>query len=259
MRGGRRGWLSPTAPEPITRTLIVGSPMASRESLPSQSDTSAGSLFGDDAEGPPPAPAPDANPTPAPPPPPTTEAPDPFDPDALRLPQDFAGAVGVKKLLITLPVRKPSKEWFVRTHPDPAYRLQTAVLELKEDQETYLVAAPLREALAGESTFSPRLLVLAANRQGVLFVWPLKLPDPDGRSNPWHQSALEAEARARTQWVRVSANMAAGAYDVAVAPMHGAEPTWPEMSMAELLRIAFRDRLIDRYDHPVLMRLRGEA
>jgi len=184
---------------------------------------------------------------------------DPFDPDALRLSQDFAGPVAVKNLLVPPPVRKPSKEWFVKSCPDPAYRLQTAVLELREDQETYLVATSLWEALAGESTFSPRLLVLAINRQGVLFLWPLKLPGPDGRTNPWHQSALEAEAHAQTQWVRVSANMGAGAYDVAVAPLHGTEPTWPNTSMSDLLRIAFKDRLIDRPDHPVLMRLRGEA
>ena len=58
---------------------------------------------------------------------------DPFDLNSLRLSQDFASAVGVKKLIMTVPVRKPSKEWFIRTHPDPDYRLPTAVLELKED------------------------------------------------------------------------------------------------------------------------------
>src|SRR5436305_101953 len=43
---------------------------------------------------------------------------DPFDLDSLRLSQDFASAVGVKQLITTVPVRKPSKEWFVRTYPD---------------------------------------------------------------------------------------------------------------------------------------------
>ena len=73
---------------------------------------------------------------------------DPFDLASLRLSQDFASAVGVKRLIKTVPVKKPSKEWFVRTHPDPAYRLQTAVLELKEDRETYLVSPALWPELA---------------------------------------------------------------------------------------------------------------
>jgi hypothetical protein len=58
---------------------------------------------------------------------------DPYNLAALRLSQDFASAVGVKRLIATIPVRKPSREWFIRTHPDPAFRLQTAVLDLKED------------------------------------------------------------------------------------------------------------------------------
>ena len=64
---------------------------------------------------------------------------DPFDPSRLRLSQDFVAAAGVKKLLTTIPVRKPSKEWFIQTHADQTYRLQTCVIELKEDSETYLV------------------------------------------------------------------------------------------------------------------------
>src|SRR4051812_31325852 len=35
---------------------------------------------------------------------------DPFDLSSLRLSQDFASAVGVKKLVTTIPVKKPSKE-----------------------------------------------------------------------------------------------------------------------------------------------------
>src|SRR5262245_14515893 len=69
---------------------------------------------------------------------------------SLRLSQDFASAVGVKRLIKTVPVRKPSKEWFVRVHPNSDYRLSTAVLELKEDRETYLVAPTLWPELSTE-------------------------------------------------------------------------------------------------------------
>lgn len=89
---------------------------------------------------------------------------DPFDLDSLRISQDFATAVGVKRLIKTVPIKKPSKEWFVRTHPDPTYRLETAVLELKEDREVYLVARGLWAELASEPTFSVRLLVTTINR-----------------------------------------------------------------------------------------------
>lgn len=67
---------------------------------------------------------------------------DPFSPEALRVDQTFAQGAAVKKLLTTIPVRKPPKQDFVRVNPDPDYRLPSAaVIELKDDSgEVYLVA-----------------------------------------------------------------------------------------------------------------------
>jgi hypothetical protein len=187
------------------------------------------------------------------------EAPDPFDPASLRLSQDFSASFGVKKALITVPVRKPDKAWFVRVHPAEEYALQTAVIELKEDRETYLVAPQLWPDLAGEGTFSPRALFTAINRQGVVFLWPIRLPGADGKVDAWSQSALEAAHMARRGWVRVAANMALGAYEVFQATGDLPEPEWPHTSLGELLRIAFKDRYVNALDHPVLRRLRGEV
>jgi hypothetical protein len=185
--------------------------------------------------------------------------PDPFDPASLRLSQDFAASVGVKKALLTVPVRKPAKEWFVQVHPEESYRIQTAVLELKEDRETYLVAPALWNDLAAESTFGPRALFTAQNRQGVVFVWPVRLPGPDGKIDDWNRSAMEAATMAAGKWVRVAANMALGAYDVFEATGDIPPPTWRETSFRDLLAVAFKGRLVDSVDHPVLRRLRGEA
>jgi len=168
---------------------------------------------------------------------------DPFDLASLRLSQDFASAVGVKKLITTVPVKKPSKEWFVRTHPGLDYRLQTAVLELKEgDRETYLVARDLWSELSSEPTFSPRLLVTAINRQGVLFLWPIRLPGADGKLDDWSRSAMGAANEAKSQWVRITANMSLGAYDVAIASGLASEPSWPEMKFQEIIKIDVSDR-----------------
>jgi hypothetical protein len=185
--------------------------------------------------------------------------PDPFDPAALRLSQDFGAALGVKKALLTIPVRKPDKVWWVRAHPGTDFQLQTAVLELKEERETYLVAPALWPHLASEPTFSPRALFLAMNRQAVLFFWPVKLPGPDGKLDEWSRSALEAAVMAKERWVRVTANMSLGAYEVHYSTAQWGEPEWPGQSMADLLKIAFKDKYISCSDHPVLKRLRGEA
>ena len=120
-----------------------------------------------------------------------TNSTNPFNPAALRLSQSFADTVGVKKLLTTVPVRKPGRQDFVRVHPDPAYRLTpAAVIELKEDRETYLVRPDIAQQLPGE--FNVVTLHTTINRQGVLHLWPVKHPGPDGKHNEWHRSAAEA-------------------------------------------------------------------
>jgi hypothetical protein len=174
----------------------------------------------------------------------------------LRLSQDFGATLGVKKALLTVPVRKPAKEWFVRTNPQ--LRIETCVLELKEDRETYIVAPALWPELASESTFGPRALFAALNRQKVLFVWPIRLPGPDGKIDDWNRSALEAAMLAASKWVRVASNMALGAYEVWEATAEFPEPTWPELPFNDILRVAFKGRVIDTLAHPVIKRLRGE-
>lgn len=177
----------------------------------------------------------------------------------LRVDPSMSGGPTVKKLLTVVPVKKPSKEWFVRTHPDTGkYCLDALVLELKEESEVYLIPPALRDALSTETCVHVKRLRLGVNRQGDLFIWPIRLPGVDGKSDPWNESALEAADRAATQWVRLASNRRLGAYETTVENISDA-PRWPDMPFNELLRIAFKGRVIDTLDHPVLRRLRGEV
>jgi hypothetical protein len=185
-------------------------------------------------------------------------APNPFDPAALRLDQSFADTVGVKKHLMTVPVRKPNRQDFVRVHPDPEYRLTpAAIIEVKEDREVYLVTPNMAQDLPGE--FVAATLFTAINRQGVLHLWPVKLPGPDGKHNEWHRSAAEAAELAMKRWLRLTANMSLGAYEVFEATGDLPEPEWPDLPFPEILKIAFRDHVVDRADHPLVQRLRGQV
>lgn len=185
---------------------------------------------------------------------------DPFDLARLRLSQDFLGAAGVRKVLTTVPTKKPSKEWFVRVHPDASYHLETCVIELKEDNEVYLVDRPLWPHLVSESTFSPRALFTAMNKQTVLFLWPVRLPGADGKLDDWSRSALEAASIAQTKWIRIQSNRSLGAYETFEAAAEWGDADWSCVPpFRDLLKVAFKDRFIDNLEHPVLRRLRGEA
>ena len=180
----------------------------------------------------------------------------PFDPERLRIDLDFAEGAGVKKLTTTIPVRRPNGQDFIRVHPQPEFRLPVAIIELRDDREVYLVLPEIVKHIPGECI---RVTMYACiNRQGTVFLWPVRLPGADGRQLEWHRSAAEAAEMAMKRWVRVKANMNLGAYEMYVAANENiVDPVWPEQSFEEILRIAFRDRFIDSPEHPVVKRLRG--
>jgi hypothetical protein len=186
------------------------------------------------------------------------DKPNPFDPKSLRLDPSQIGEGVVRKLINNIAVRKPHRQEFVRVNPDPEYRLTPAALiELKEDRETFLVLPNIAAEVPGE--YFVATIHTAVSRQGVLFLWPVRLPGSERKQNAWHQSAALAADCATKRWVRVTANMAAGYYETFDATAVVSEPEWPTLPMSELLSIAFRDRVIDSPDHDVIRLLRGAA
>lgn len=181
--------------------------------------------------------------------------PDPFDPASLRLGQDFASSIGVKKVLTVVPCRKPNRQEFLRVRPGEDWRLETGMFEDRLNRDFYLVQRQLWAELSGE--VFPVCLFLATNRQNDIFLWPVRLPGMDGRSNPWNESALAAARLAESRWVRVAANMGGGMYDAFEAAEELSKPEWPGLAFSEILKLAFKDRFITTVDHPVVRALRG--
>jgi len=174
---------------------------------------------------------------------------------ALRLNPAGATLLRTEQVLSHVPVRKPARHEFVRVHPDAEMAIETAVLEDKEERETYFVHPDMWEALRDELT--PKLLVTAITRQGTLLLWPLSLPDERGRLTPWGETAREAAELAKTAWVRMASDIGLGAYRVHRAAGDLPEPDWPDKPLSGLMEIAFRGRVIAGVDHPFVRRLRG--
>lgn len=180
-----------------------------------------------------------------------------IDIEKLKLPQNYADMAGAEKITTRIPGRKPRRQEFIRVNPDENYQLTTGIVELKDEQEVYLVDPDMLGELTGE--WIPVRLVTTISRQGVLMLWPLKLPTEDGKINPWHASALEAAELAKKYWIRIVANRALGAYEVYKAVGELPEPEWPNLSFAEMVEIAFKDHYIVDSDHVVVQRLRGQV
>jgi hypothetical protein len=184
---------------------------------------------------------------------------DVFDDEAqFAIPQNYA-SVGVKKILLKVPVKKPNKHVFVRVHPEPDYRRETLLLEHGEERELYLITTAAAKELNGLA--QPYRLYTYITRQSALCLWPVRLEGVDGRPNDWWTSAHAAAAAAMKRWVRVEPDRGAGAYNVLIPENEEcmSAPEWPELSLREILRLAFKDRVIETADHIVLRKLRGAA
>jgi hypothetical protein len=172
--------------------------------------------------------------------------------------RDFADPADVTSLVTRVPVRRPSGHTFVRVHPNKDYRFPVDLIELPEEDETYLIYSN-EVAAALDEVRKPCMLYAAINRQGTLFLWPVKLPRGNKKLVAWHTSATEAAEKAMKVWVRINADMSLGAYKITIARGAIPDPEWPNLTFEELLRIAFRDRLVDTLTHPLVRRYLGDT
>ena len=136
--------------------------------------------------------------------------------------------------------------------------MTAAIIELKdENREKFLLLPTVAAQLPGEYNMS--VLHTCIDRQNNLRIWPVRLPSPDGRVNMWHRSAAEHAEVAMTKWIRIKPNMSLGAYDRFETTVVIPDPEWPDLPFNEILRIAFRDRVITSLDHIVVKQLLGYA
>ena len=120
---------------------------------------------------------------------------------------------------------------------------------------TKLFIAPnMQTVLADEATLVK--IYTGVTRQNP-FLWPIALPDANGRINSWSDSAHQAAQIATTEWVRLQSEQELGSYKVLQAQGKLPDPVWPNKTFSELLEIAFAGRIIDSEDHAIVRRLRG--
>ena len=176
---------------------------------------------------------------------------------SVSLGDSFDTTIRTTKKSAGIPVAKPKPGIYFRTLPGEEYTFNA--LSIKEDDtgDIYILSRELADHMADEYLVRPRQFTLCVTSQGGLIVWPVSLP-VDGQLDEYNKSALLIVEKAKEAWVRVVANRSVGSYEIYIAEGELGEPVVPSMSMEEIVATAFKDRVIDTVDHPVLKRLRGE-
>jgi hypothetical protein len=188
-----------------------------------------------------------------------TVAPDPFDNlELLRLAPAFEESAGIRKVISTVPVRKPSPQEWVRVHPDPAYRMNLSCILLKAEKEFYLLMPAIARDFERDAIHVT--IYTCINSSGVVLLWPCRIVSEGGRQNAWHSSAHEAAAVAMEERIRFRSNMELGAYEWDTTTSPSLDPVWPDVPFNELLRIGFGKigHLVDTPQHPLIKQLRGD-
>ena len=180
----------------------------------------------------------------------------PFNVADYSLSQNFLEMAAVKQHILAIPIRKPKRQDFIRTYPDKSYWVPLALLHLDKDDNDYLVAPHLHSELVGELV--SKVLIPSITRQGDLFLWPIRLQDADGKLDAWNRSAHVASEIAVHSWVKVASQRSIGSYVATEPEISLPDPQWPDLTLEQMLEIAFKDRIITDLSHPAIKSLRGE-
>lgn len=187
----------------------------------------------------------------------TPKKPAAFDPARFRMGTSSSKDPVARKVVTLVRVSRPADQQFVRTRTDAGWRTECAIVKLAGEDRPYIVDPSVAHLVAHDMKHVQ--LRLGIDRQGNLFLWPVPLPPAEGAENQWNQSQRQVADLAEERWVRMMSNNAIGAYEALEAGAEIPEPTWPELTFADILEIAFgHGNVIDDRDHPALRKLRGE-
>jgi hypothetical protein len=153
---------------------------------------------------------------------------------------------------------------FVRLHPNqethwsPELCFVNVPIKGQKHDTLHLIDEDLAMRYLPSARILRFCLALATKPFDVFFLCHVPTRNAD---NGWNESNLVACERAKTQWVQATSRKEEGveAYKVDVArhPDAFPDPKWPTQSIGELIEKTFVCRMIDREDHPALLRLIG--
>jgi hypothetical protein len=177
-----------------------------------------------------------------------------------RLRRDLPGVKGVSAVgIVSIGVAKiPGKNEFFRTHPEFRPVVPIVDLEVGMERQFFAVTDEMVEALASIGiSVTNHTLYLTVTSRGAVKIVTARGADMDGEQNEYNRTKEIGLIRGETEWVRLFTDLENRCYKVFPAPAgRFAEPQWPTLKPAKILKLAFRDkgRLIDSTEHPLFQR-----
>jgi len=174
------------------------------------------------------------------------------DLDALQEDGD-ADQGDLPEILAYVPVGKPGKGVFFRTHPEWRLTAWIWVAPAAKDQlvgETYFITKRARSLFTDDESALKRVdFVPYITLDGDIGLWPVNRPIASANSGGagWSLSAQAAAHTAKTKWIRLLKGR--GAYRVFPSQGDNREPKWPAYTFKEILAVGLAEHIIEDAEH----------
>jgi len=176
-----------------------------------------------------------------------------FDMEDYNTPEEEIQAT--ETIITAINVGRPDNQMFFMTHP--VMFTEVNVIEYTEEKgKVYLVHKDAIPYVAGYTKKMKLYPIMSL--KGNIWLFPVTQPKPGKKMHEWHASREKVIFHARKHWVQCKPKSEGTGYDAIVALKKHEAPEWPELTMPELLEIAFDGYIIKDKDHPVIKSLRGE-
>lgn len=176
--------------------------------------------------------------------------------------ENALAVVDLVKSAAIVPVRRPANDEFVMLSRQPEHGFPAFLYADPILGECYVPKATRDAGWLGNRE-RPTQLQVYVTVLGEECLWPIPLPKPESRDNPYSITQREhADAMLKHDpptWASIRSNTATKTYAITWAGGDLGDPKFTGRTMGEMLKAGFgRDCIIDRFDHPALRRLRGE-
>ena len=164
-----------------------------------------------------------------------------------------------KREITVLPLRQPNKFEHVRVHPD-IYE-DVMIIRPKDSQSVYVVDTSMHDVMARWT--KPATLRLAITSDGTHIVWPIPLPDNNGKDWPAWSSARGIAQDAVDEWCTLIWNEGQKAYDKGTTDAEFGHPMWNgftlEPNAIDLMFDKLKDNFLEDMSHPLVKKLGLQA
>jgi hypothetical protein len=174
-----------------------------------------------------------------------------------RRTRNYTHEGAVKRREVDVSLRSPKQDWIFQAWPNEADYLPVGLLKVDrgdDRKEPFVVTESIADLpfLAGRVRDAD--LVGCITSKGMVFVWPVPVPNPDDHFGFRTHSAMRRildEARGR--WVSIL--WVYGKPSLAIPKVKIAEPHWPDQPWPEIYELALKDNLISDPDSDVIREL----